>query len=65
MSDPGYTTAKSSEGYIATDPVPEYPPRLPRDTRRPVIIEGKQIAEIDLHTGDVLRAYRYDMDMMR
>ncbi len=50
---------------IVTDPVPEYPPRLPPDTRRPVIIEGKQISEINLKDGTVLRAYRYDKLMQR
>lgn len=46
---------------IITDPVPDYPPKLPVDTRRQVLIEGKQIAELD-RDGQVLRAYRYDRE---
>lgn len=37
-----------------TDPVAEYPPRLPSITRVPVIIEGDRFVEIDPGSGEVL-----------
>lgn len=47
-------------------PPEEYPPQLPPDTRRVVVIEGHMVTELDWRTGEpVAEPWDYTREMVR